>query len=312
MLLQGLKVVELASIIAGPSCAGILADWGASVVKVESPTGDRIRALYPDTRESPGNPVFTMENRGKRGVVLDTATGDGRSALIALLADADIFVTNVRPGALKRAGLDYETLKPQLPRLIYASITGAGLVGPEADLPAFDTTVFWAKSGLARTIIPPDQDPYVFRPGIGDHSTALATVAAILAAVHERHETGRGRLIECSLLRTAAFAIGMDLSAHLRFGQTPTNLVRDDRPVAMLDFFRTRDEGWICIQPLGPETFFAMVDLIGRPDLLVDPNFELPITDLVRVRELRGLIDAWFAGLTLEEAGAALTQADVA
>src|SRR5579863_8596853 len=100
MLLQGLKVVELATWVAGPGCAMIMAEWGADVVKVESPVGDATRAFFPDTAESPVNPVFSMENRGKRGVVLDTAKPEGRSALIALLRGADVFVTNLRPGAL--------------------------------------------------------------------------------------------------------------------------------------------------------------------------------------------------------------------
>src|ERR1700712_881180 len=101
MLLSDLKVVEWSTWVAGPSCAGILADWGADVIKVESAAGDATRAFFPDTAESPGNPVFTMENRGKRGVVLDTSRPEGRAALLALLRQADIFVTNVRPASLK-------------------------------------------------------------------------------------------------------------------------------------------------------------------------------------------------------------------
>ena len=115
MLLQGLKVVEMATWVAGPSCAAVLADWGAEVIKVESPMGDATRAFQPDTAESPGNPIFTNENRGKKGVVLNIATPQGREALKVLLSQADIFVTNTRPGSLKRLGLDYEALKPTMP-----------------------------------------------------------------------------------------------------------------------------------------------------------------------------------------------------
>jgi len=204
MLLEGLKVVEMATWVAGPSAAAVLGDWGAEVVKVESPIGDATRIYYPDTAESPGNPVFTNENRGKKGVVLDISRPEGRHALKALLRQADIFVTNVRPGSLKRLGLDYESLKAEFPTMIYAAVTGYGLIGPEADTPAFDMTAFWTRSGVAHATIPPDQEPFASRPGFGDHVTALATVSAILAALHERHSTGRGRLVEASLLRAGA------------------------------------------------------------------------------------------------------------
>ena len=212
MLLEGLKVVEMATWVAGPGCAAILADWGAEVVKVESPDGDATRAYYPDTAESPGNPIFALENRGKKGVVLDISRHAGRQALITLLRQADIFVTNVRPGSLQRLGLDYESLKGECPRLIYAAVTGYGLQGPEANVPAFDITAFWTRSGAARAMIPTDQEPFPSRPGFGDHVTALATVSAVLAAVHERGATGRGRLVETSLIRAGAYAIGWDLS----------------------------------------------------------------------------------------------------
>ncbi len=312
MLLQGLKVVELATWVAGPGCAAIMADWGAEVVKVESALGDATRGFYPDTDASPGNPIFAMENRGKRGIVLDTGSEAGRSALLAVLKDADIFVTNLRPGALKRARLDYESLRSDLPRLIYASVSGAGLEGPEADLPAFDITGFWTKSGIAHATIPPDQEPFGCRPGFGDHTTALATLSAVLATLHERHETGRGRLVECSLLRTAAYAIGWDLSIQLRYGQVTTAQPRRDRPSPISGYFRTGDDRWLCIVPRGPACYPAMLGLIGRLDLLQDADYAVPIQDLDRVREVRALVDAMFQGLTLAQAGAALTQADLA
>ena len=136
MLLSDLKVVEWSTWVAGPGCAAVMADWGAQVIKVESATGDATRTFWPDTAESPGNPIFSNENRGKRGVVLDVGKPEGRAALIAILKDADVFVTNVRPGALTRARLDYDSLKDELPRLVYANVTGYGLTGPEADTPA--------------------------------------------------------------------------------------------------------------------------------------------------------------------------------
>jgi crotonobetainyl-CoA:carnitine CoA-transferase CaiB-like acyl-CoA transferase len=278
MLLEGLKVVEMSTWVAGPGCAVIMADWGADVIKIESATGDPTRGFFPDTQESPGNPVFAMENRGKRSVVLNTASADGRQQLLALLESADVFITNLRPGALVRAGLDYAAVQPRAPRLIYASITGCGLEGEEADLPAFDITAFWSKSGVAWATIPPDQEPFPCRPGFGDHTTALATLSAVLAAVHERAETGRGRLVETSLLRTATYAIGWDLSIQLRYGQVQAAQPRDERPSPISGYFRTRDERWICVVPRGPGCFPAMMGLIGRPDVLTQGLRPWPAT----------------------------------
>lgn len=312
MLLEGLKVVELATWVAGPSAATVLADWGAEVVKVESPIGDAIRAFHPDTAESPGNPIFTNENRGKKGVMLDISRPEGRDALRALLRQADIFVTNVRPGSMRRAGLDYESLQAECPRMIYAAVTGYGLTGPEADAPAFDITAFWTHSGVARATIPPDQEPFPSRPGFGDHFTALATVAAILAAVHERHATGRGRLVETGLIRTAAYAIGWDLALQLRYGRVVTAQPRDDRPVGISGFFRTADDRWVCILPRTIDCFTNMMIAIDRPEVLADPRFEQPITDLETTRAVRAMCDEAFGRMTLAEAGARLSSGDLA
>jgi len=311
MLLSDLKVVEWSTWIAGPGCAAVMADWGAHVVKIESAAGDATRGFWPDTPESPGNPIFSNENRGKRGVVLDVGKPEGRAALIAILKDADVFVTNVRPGALKRARLDYESLAAELPRLIYANVTGYGLTGPEADVPAFDLTGFWTRSGVAHATIPPDQEPFTCRPGFGDHMTALATLSGVLAAVHERHRTGRGRQVETALIRAGCYALGWDFAIHLRYGQAVTAQPRDDRPGALGGYFRTKDGRWFCMASRAPRDFAAVMTAIGRPDYVDDPRCVLPITDLEVVREIRAALDAKFAQLTLAQALALINSVDV-
>lgn len=312
MLLEGLKVVEMATWVAGPSAAAVLADWGAEVVKVESPIGDATRVYYPDTAEQPGNPVFTNENRGKKGVMLDIARPEGRHALKALLRQADIFITNVRPGSMKRAGLDYETLKAEFPTLIYGAVTGYGLIGPEADTPAFDMTAFWTRSGVAHATIPPDQEPFASRPGFGDHVTALATVSGILAALHERHATGRGRLVETSLLRAGAYAISWDLAIQLRYGEVVTAQPRDERPGPISGFFRTKDDRWLLLLPRTLDCFTNLMIALDRPEILAEPRYDPPVTDMDTVREIRAIVDEAFARMTLEEVGAKLTAGDLA
>ena len=234
-----------------------------------------------------------------------------RAALIAILKDADVFVTNLRPGALKRARLDYDALKAEAPRLIYASVSGYGLEGDEVDVPAFDLTGFWTRTGVAAATIPPDQEPFACRPGFGDHVTALATLAGVLAAVHERGRTGAGRLVETSLMRAGVYALGWDMSVQLRYGAAGTAQPRRDRPSPISGYFRTSDARWLCLVPRGPACFPALMAAIDRPELADEPRYERPIADLDVVRELRAIVDQAFAGLTLAEAGERLTRADL-
>lgn len=312
MLLSDLKVVEWSTWVAGPGTAAIMADWGAQVIKVESAAGDATRAFYPDTAESPGNPVFTMENRGKRGVVLDTSKPEGRAAMLALMKEADIFVTNVRPGSLKRAGLDYDSVKAEAPRLIYANVTGYGLTGEMVDVAAFDITAFWSRSGAAAAMIPPDQEPFPSRPGFGDHFTALATLSGVLAALHERARTGKGRQVETALMRVGAYAVGWDLSLQLRYGDVTTAQPKKDRMVAFSGFFHTADDRWFVVVVKSANDYPNVMRAIGRAEMLADPRYVPPYTDIEHARTVRAALDAAFESMTLEAAGALLDAVDIA
>ncbi len=313
MLLKGLKVIDWAGWIAGPGCAGLMADWGAEVIKVETFAGDPIRSAHHDAASGdPAGPGFTLDNRGKRGVALDLATPAGHRAMLALLEGADVLITNFRPGGLKRLGLDYGSIRERYPKLIYASVSAFGLVGDEIDKAGFDITVFWGRSGVGASTIPPNQEPFPNRPGFGDHMTALATLAGVLAALHERSRTGVGRLVEVSLMRAAAYALGCDLSAHLRHGATQTAVPRDQRPVANSGYFRTADDRWVGLVPRGPADFPLLMDALGLPQLGGDPRYQPPVTDPESVQLLRTAIDAAFAKLTLEEIRERLDAADLA
>ncbi len=148
-LLKGLKVVDFTAYIAGSGAACILGDWGAEVVKVERPGGDNMRHVFSDLKNDLGShPTFEVDNRGKRGVVLDITKPAGRDALANLAETADIFLTNTRSVSLRKYGFDEPTLRKANPRLVYAVITGYGLKGPDAHLPGFDETAFWARSGI--------------------------------------------------------------------------------------------------------------------------------------------------------------------
>ena len=197
--MEGVRVVELGVWVAGPATGGILADWGADVVKIEPPTGDparmfgRMLGLDVDV-----SPPFEMDNRSKRSVVIDLTTEDGHRTALELISGADVFITNVRPGALQRLGLDYGSLAPDHPRLVYGLITGYGETGPDADRAAYDVAAFWARGGLAHLLTRPGETPPFQRGGMGDHSAGMTLAAAVCAALVAR---GRTELVSWSAHR---------------------------------------------------------------------------------------------------------------
>ena len=191
--LEGIKVVELGVWVAGPAAGGILADWGADVIKIEPPDGDPARMFGTMLGIEDGlSPPFEMDNRGKRGIVLDLATDGGRATTYELLNGADVFLTNIRPGALKRTGLDFETVATRNPRLVYGLITGYGETGPDADRAAFDVAAFWARAGLAHLLTRPGDTPPFQRGGMGDHMAGMTLAGAVCAALVARGRTGPG------------------------------------------------------------------------------------------------------------------------
>lgn len=313
MLLQGLKVVDFTAYIAGPGAACILGDWGADVIKVERPGGDSMRHIFADLKTDLGaNPTFDLDNRGKRSIVLDIGKPEGREALARLAADADVFLTNVRPASMKRAGLDEETLRRANPRLVYAVITGYGLEGPEAHKPGFDVTAFWARAGVAAMTAPKGMDPFMLRSGLGDHTTALATVSAILAALYERERTGQGRLVQTSLLATGIYVMGSDLAVQLRFGRLASARTRDNPINALANFYKTSDGRWFVHNPRGGnrdwETF---CEIAGRPDLLTDPRFATGKLRRENAKTLTEEFDHAFAQIPFEELARRMDEADM-
>lgn len=312
-MLEGLRVIELATYIAAPGAAGIMADWGADVIKVESPEGDPMRRFF-DTigSDQDANPVFELDNRGKRAVVLDIRSDLGREALKALVATADVFLTNVRPAALARAGLDFEALKAVSPRLIYASLTGYGLTGPDADKPGMDVAAFWSRAGVGAITAPKGSEPFPIRTGMGDHVTSLATVSAILAAVFERQRTGEGRLVETSLLRTGVYAIGSDMAIQLRLGKLASTRGRREAVQPLANFYKTADGRWICLLPRqGSVDWPRIAAAAGRPELVDDPRFSSAKARREHGAALVDILDVAFGAMTYAEAAKALDAGDI-
>lgn len=313
MLLQGLKVVDFSAYIAGPGAAGILADWGADVIKVERPGGDNMRHIFADLANDLGtNPTFDLDNRGKRGAVLDISIPEGREALAKLAAQADVFLTNVRPASLRKYGLDDKALRAANPRLVYAVITGYGLEGPDAHLPGFDVTAFWARAGVGYMTAPKGAEPFLRSSGIGDHTTSLATVSAILAALYERERTGEGRLVQTSLLASGVYLIGSDLAVQLKLGRLASIRPRDNPINAIANYFQSSDGRWFVHNPRGSGGGWEkFCEAAGRPDLVADERFSSGKARRQNARELSAELDAAFGALTMDEIARRLDAADL-
>jgi crotonobetainyl-CoA:carnitine CoA-transferase CaiB-like acyl-CoA transferase len=296
-MLEGIKVIEHATYIAAPGCGAIMADWGAEVIKIEPPGGDPIRRFFESIGvDDASNPVFDLDNRGKRSIILDVAKPEGAAIVRQLIGGADIFLTNVRPGGLRRAGLDPETLRAAHPRLIYASLTGFGLQGPDADRPGFDIAAFWARSGMASLLPPKGAEPFPIRTAMGDHITSIAAASGVMAALFARERTGHGRLVEASLLRTALYALGSDMAIQLAFGRIASTRPRSQAIQPIANFFKTRDGRWLCTVPRQGEADWApFCTALGRTDLIKDPRFATARDRRKNGPDLVGLLDAVFA-----------------
>lgn len=274
-MLEGIRVIEHATYMAAPGAGGILSDWGADVIKIEPPGGDPIRNFFATIgTDLQDNPVFDFDNRGKRSIMLDTRTAEGQKILRELASEADVFLTNVRPGGLSRSGLDYESLKQTNPKLVYCSLTGFGLEGDDADKPGFDVASFWSRAGVASITVPKGQDPFPIRTAFGDHTTSMAAAAGICAALVQAQRTGKGQLVEASLLRAALFAMGSDFAIQLFFGRIGSTKSRHEQIQPLMNFFKTKDDSWFCIvSRQGNVDWAPICRAADRPDLIDDDRF---------------------------------------
>lgn len=302
-MLEGLRVIEYATYMAAPGAGSILSDWGAEVIKVEPPAGDPIRNFFSTIgTDIQDNPVFDFDNRGKKSIILDTSTEDGQSILRDLASSADVFLTNVRPGGLSRSGLDYDTVSTANPKLVYCSLTGYGLTGPAADKPGFDVASFWSHAGVAALTIPKGQEPFPLRTAFGDHTTSMAAAAGICAALVEAGRTGKGRLVEASLLRTALYAMGSDFAIQLFFGRIGSTKSRRESIQPLMNFFKTRDAAWLCIvSRQGNVDWAPLCRSLELDSLIEDERFSAAKARRANAAILVDLLDAAFARYTKSE-----------
>jgi crotonobetainyl-CoA:carnitine CoA-transferase CaiB-like acyl-CoA transferase len=302
--LDGVRVVEMGVWVAGPAAGGILADWGADVVKIEPPSGDPARGFGAMLGgDMDNNPPFELDNRSKRSVVLDVTTDDGRAKALELIATADVFLTNIRPAALSRIGLGPDELLARDERLVYALITGFGLEGPDADKQAYDIAAWWSRSGIASLLTPPGADPPFQRGGMGDHTVAMTGAGMVCAALVSRQATGKGQLVTTSLLRQGAYTVGFDLNVYLLWGQELAVGQRQTMGNPTVNNYRAGDGRRFWIVGLeGQRHWPPLARAVGHPEWAEeDHDWSTPLGRFQHATELIATLDEIFATRPLDE-----------
>src|SRR5580704_10625790 len=296
-IFSGLKVVDLASFIAGPGAATILSDFGAEVIKVEPPgSGDPQRHTYkiPPLPSSNDNYAWHLDNRNKRGMAVDLKSSRAKEILERLVKWADVLVINFPQPVRKRLKLTYEDVSPWNPRLIYADISGYGDKGPDADLPGFDITAYWARTGLLSLTRDAGAPPTLPVAGSGDHATAVGLYSAIVTALYRRERTGRGSAVTTSLLAEGIWACGVSVQAALCGANFYPLHDRKSPPNATMNVYRTSDDNWVMIV-MTPDRWPAFAAGLGRPELVTDPRFVDPPQRAVNAAQLTAILDEVFS-----------------
>ena len=276
MPLEGLKVVELATVVAAPTAGRMLCAYGAEVIKVETMIGDEMRRAGEFELvvcEDYKNPLFTIQNSGKTLTAINLKTPGGKEAFLRLLKDADIFLTNVRLPSLGRLGLDYETLHEAFPSLIYAHFSGFGTKGPDAAKPGFDSTAFWLRNGPMADWQTPGSFPFNPTYAFGDMATSSVLLSGILMAVIGRSRTGKGTFVSTSLQASGIWCNAIGVVSHQKqfAGDRVYDALRPADPFC--HFYRCRDDRWIGVfdneYRRELPKFAALFDM---PDILTDPR----------------------------------------
>lgn len=297
-LFEDLTVIDCASFIAGPAAATIMADFGARVIKIEPPVGgDSYRQLIhvPGMPPADHDYFWLLDNRNKQSLALDLKHPDARPVLEALIAKADVFITNYPAPVRERLKLRSDDILPLNERLIYASLTPYGEDGPERDRTGYDATAWWARSGLMDSVrANPDTEPAISVPGMGDHPTAVALFGAIMAALYRREKTGKGGAVSTSLLANGLWANGVWMQAVLCDADFSVRLTRGQRG-ALTELYKCRDGRWFMLAMLNHVREWPLLtECLDRNEWLEDPRFSTPEARKANTGELVTLMEEIF------------------
>jgi crotonobetainyl-CoA:carnitine CoA-transferase CaiB-like acyl-CoA transferase len=303
-LFAGLKVIDCASFIAAPAAATVLSDFGADVIKIEPPgEGDLYRSLHTrsGSPKGPADYAWMLDSRNKRGLALDLKAPGGHEVLQRLVKAADIFITNMPLPVRRRLKTGFEHLAPLNPRLIYASFTAYGETGPEAEKTGFDSTAYWARSGLM-DVVRPDAEatPARSAPGMGDHPSAMALYGAIVTALYRRERTGLGGQVSSSLIANGLWSNSYFVQAKLIGSEFPPRPPRTHTINPLSNSYRCKDHRWFILSMVNEaRQFEPFMQAIGLSDLI--PRFELQADRQKHSPELIAIFDKLFAERPLAE-----------
>jgi crotonobetainyl-CoA:carnitine CoA-transferase CaiB-like acyl-CoA transferase len=305
-VLEGIQVVEAASFLLVPTAGGVLADWGADVVKIEHPvTGDPYRGLRNDLVQ-PGvpNPMLQLPNRGKRSLGLDLTTPEGLEVLYDLIRRADVFLTSFMRPTLEKLKIDWESLKEINPRLIYGRASGYGPLGPEADTPGFDLAATWARAGFLYEMTATESTAPVLQPGsVGDLSGGLNLASGVAAALFKRERTGEGLQVDVSLYHSGMWIMAQSIgAASVGLAKLPFHTNRESPRNPLVNSYLTRDNRWIILCMIQPDKYWDdFCNHIGHPALAQDPRFCEFFVREEHTRELVIVLDEIFGARDFED-----------
>jgi len=290
-IFSGLKVVDLASFIAGPAAAAILSDFGADVIKVEPPKGDiwRIANKIPPQPISEDAYPWHLSNRNKRGMAVDLKSPRAPEILERLVKWADVLIVNTPHLAREKLHLEYEDVVQWNPRLVYADLTGFGEKGPDANLPGFDVTAYWARSSLLSQTRDAGAPPTWPVAGSGDHATAVGLFSAIVMGLYRRERTGKGSYVTTSLLAEGVWAAGVTIQGALCEAKLFGLHDRKSPPNPTMNVYQSADKNWFLLL-VTPDKLAALANGIGRSDLLTDTRFNDPAKVVANSAQLTAIL----------------------
>ena len=307
--LAGIKVLEVAQWWFVPAAGAVLADWGATVVKIEHPVrGDAQRGLAAaGFSMSIGGVDFMMQqsNRGKRSVGLDIGVPEGRAVLLRLAREADVFLTNFLPGARARLRIDVDDIRAVNPRVIYVRGSGQGPQGPDRDRGGYDATAFWSRGGVCNALTPPHAElPTMQRPAFGDSIGAMTVAGGVAAALLQRERTGVAPVVDVSLLGTAMWVMAPDIVASKLLstgtGGGIPSFTRSAAPNPLANSYRTEDGRWLLLMMLQPDRYWSeFCRAVERPDLAGDERYADGRRRFENREALVADLDAMFASQSL-------------
>jgi crotonobetainyl-CoA:carnitine CoA-transferase CaiB-like acyl-CoA transferase len=295
-IFSGLKVVDFSTYVAAPGAAVILSDFGADVIKVEPPNGDPWRVGHKIAPQPAADDPYQwhLANRNKRSITLDLKSPSAQQVLQQLVRWADVLIVNTPHPARKKLKLEYDDVLPWNPRLIYADLTGFGEKGPDANLPGFDITSYWARSGLLSMTRDAGAPPTLPVGGSGDNATAVGIYSAIVTALYRRERTGKGAYVTTSLLAEGVWSASVSIQAALSGAKFYGLHDRMHPANAAFNVYRASDGTWFVLI-VTPDRLAAVATAIGRPDLVTDPRFSDPAKLVANMPQLTTILDEVFA-----------------